>query len=437
VQRHLVLVAEPPCGHGAERQFLIRQILLIDAPAPSGAGFVFESGVAFVPMCMALARIAITLIWAQNVVRCFGSVTLLAHSGIPWWRAPRVAYLVRQAKMSVRLFSTAPMNLARLIAVAMTTAIAFPASAQQYDIDADPTMRIERLERQLRQLTGQNEELQHRNRLLEQQLRQLQGGAPTGQAATSASPAQPVPVPANQGYGQPPQQQAANPPSTYGNPPPTYGNQPPAPIEQPAAAPTRGRGDAFDPTRNPNAPGVPRALGGGQLPVSNEPSIGAVGGRGPGEPLNLSNVAAPAQSGGDGQTGLTTLPPSQSPRDEFDLGIGYMQRKDYALAEETMRNFTRRYPNDPHIADAQYWLGESLFQRQKYRDAAESFLTVTSKYDTSAKAPDALLRLGQSLAALKEKEAACAALGEVSRKYPRASSSVKQAVDREQKRTKC
>jgi tol-pal system protein YbgF len=114
-----------------------------------------------------------------------------------------------------------------------------------------------------------------------------------------------------------------------------------------------------------------------------------------------------------------------------------MQRKDYALAEETMRNFAQKYPSDPLTADSQYWLGESFFQRQLYRDAAESFLGVTTKYDKSAKAPDALLRLGQSLAALKEKEAACAALGEVARKYPRASNGVKQAVDREQKRVKC
>jgi tol-pal system protein YbgF len=89
------------------------------------------------------------------------------------------------------------------------------------------------------------------------------------------------------------------------------------------------------------------------------------------------------------------------------------------------------------VADSQYWLGESFFQRQLYRDAAESFLAVTTKFDKSAKAPDSLLRLGQSLAALKEKEAACAALGEVTRKYPRASSGVKAAVDREQKRVKC
>jgi tol-pal system protein YbgF len=212
-----------------------------------------------------------------------------------------------------------------------------------------------------------------------------------------------------------------------------------------AAAPQaagRRRGDAFDPSQNPTAPGAPRALG-GQLPVPAEAPVGAPGGRGAGEPLDLGSASprdpagAPPPPRGPASAALTTLPPSATPKDEFDLGIGYMQRKDYALAEETMRNFAQKHPSDPLMADSQYWLGESFFQRQMYRDAAESFLAVTTKFDKSGKAPDALLRLGQSLAALKEKEAACAALGEVNRKYPRASSGVKAAVDREQKRVKC
>jgi tol-pal system protein YbgF len=349
--------------------------------------------------------------------------------------------------MSVRFSTTALASLARLTVVATAIVAAYPAIAQQqYDDDADPAMRVEQLESRLRQLTGQNEELQHRNQLLEQQLRQLQGGAPAGQAAvaTQPNPAAMPPAQSNQAYGQPQRPPVYERQQPTSNQQPAYNTQQPAPIVQEAApAQAQGRGDAFDPNRNPNAPGVPRALGGGQLPVAQDAPIGAPGGRGAGEPLNLSNVGAPSRSGGvlppvnGDPAALTTAPPSQTPKDEFDLGIGYMQRKDYALAEETMRNFARRYPNDPQVADSQYWLGESFFQRQKYREAAEAFLSVTSKYDTSAKAPDALLRLGQSLAALKEKEAACAALGEVARKYPRASRSVKQAVDREQKRVKC
>ena len=316
--------------------------------------------------------------------------------------------------------------------------------------DADAEMRIQRLENQLRQLTGQNEELQYRNRQLEERLRMLQGGAqaaPGGQPVgdqssvaqtniAAAPPPQPGPA-----YRQPAQ--------------PGYGSQmaAPAPIvldPQAASVPQaqgRRRGDAFDPSQSPNAPGAPQALGGGQLPIPTEAPIGAPGGRGAGEPLDLANTGGPRNPAGglppppprnpNASGALTTLPPSATSKDEFDLGIGYMQRKDYALAEETMRNFAQKYPSDPLIADSQYWLGESFFQRQQYRDAAEAFLGVTTKFDKSAKAPDALLRLGQSLAALKEKEAACAALGEVTRKYPRASSGVKAAVDREQKRVKC
>jgi TolA-binding protein len=47
------------------------------------------------------------------------------------------------------------------------------------------------------------------------------------------------------------------------------------------------------------------------------------------------------------------------------------------------------------------------------------------------------MRLGQSLVALKEKDAACGAFAEIGRKYPRVSPTVKQTVEREQKRAGC
>ena len=332
-------------------------------------------------------------------------------------------------------------------AVALSAMLALSSQARAQSGDPDPELRIQQLENQLRQLTGQNEELQYRNRQLEDRLRMLQGGAqatPGGQppaaqpGVAAAAPGQPGPP-----LRQPPAQPGYNPQIAA-----------PAPImQEPQGVPQgvppgpgRRRGDAFDPSQAPNAPGVPQALGGGQLSIPAEAPIGAPGGRGAGEPLDLANTGGPRNPPGaspqpprnsNSSGGLTTLPPSATPKDEFDLGIGYMQRKDYALAEETMRNFAQKYPSDPLMADSQYWRGESFFQRQLYRDAAESFLAVTTKFDKSAKAPDALLRLGQSLAALKEKEAACAALGEVTRKYPRASAGVKAAVDREQKRVKC
>jgi tol-pal system protein YbgF len=371
----------------------------------------------------------------------------------------RRSCLIKKPKKAMSRISLSALKFATL-ALLVTASLAWPALAQQDG--EDPEIRIEQLEARLRQLTGQNEELQYRNRQLEEQLKQLQGGQGARPNVAMAPQPQPQAYPSQPTYPQPNPQSAS---------PPAYPQPQSAPVEQarvqPAPSTGRGRGDAFDPSANPNAPGAPRPLGSivGQpsapLAPQAAPDVGAPGGRGAGEPLDLANTnstprgvapgqpapqsypqqgypqqgAAPQQAPAGPQ--VATLPPTNSPRDEYDLGYGYIERKDYAQADQTLRGFLQKYPSDRLVPEANYWLGESLYQRQRYRDAAESFLTVTTKFENSAKAPDALLRLGQSLAALKEKEAACAAFGEVTRKYPKASAGVKQGVDREQKRVHC
>jgi tol-pal system protein YbgF len=300
----------------------------------------------------------------------------------------------------------------------------------------DQVLRIERLEAQIRQLTGEVERLQYRNQQLENQLR-----ASGGPVAQTAPPPQPVTRPAA-----PSSIQAAPLPST---------------LATPSSPPAGGRrSDAFDPTLNPSAPGAPRPLGG--LPndpppvIAADPPVGVPGGRGAGGPLDLSTLSAaanPAPGGPPPDSGLlpappsrnlsatgavaAVAPPSESPKDTYDLGYGYILRKDYALAEDTFQTFLKKYPTDRRAAEAEFWLGESLFQRQRYDAAAQAFLEVSTKHGSHAKAPEALLRLAQSLSAMKQKEMSCATLAEVGRKYPKAPASVKQGVEREQKRVRC
>lgn len=303
----------------------------------------------------------------------------------------------------------------------------------------DFTVRMDRMESALRQLTGTIEQLQYRNQQLEMQLKRMQDDTDYRLQQLGSK----------------------------------GGAVPAAPVTAPPAAQPGRRGDVFDPAQRPNAPGAPRTLGNEAVlaapaPIpANEPPIGAPGGRAAGAPLDLNALSvnpspppppvvrddvAPVQASqpvpqlppvmaprnaGASAPQLATLPPSAAPQDEYDLAYGYVLRKDYALAEQTFRDFLRKYPNERLVPDAQYWLGESLFQRQRYRDAAESFLAVSTKFEKSGKAPDSLLRLGQSLAALNQKEAACATLAEVGRKFPRASASVKRGVEQEQKRVHC
>ncbi len=201
--------------------------------------------------------------------------------------------------------------------------------------------------------------------------------------AAAPPPVQPGPPQGQQGYpqqGYP--QQAPRQQQGYPQAQPGYDQQPqvasPAPIVQDPAA-RSGRWPSprrcLRPEPESQRPGAPRALGGGQMPMSSEAAVGAPGGRGPGEPLNLGGprdpggalpppaaAAPPPRGPGPGASAaLTTLPPSATPKDEFDLGIGYMQRKDYALAEETMKNFAQKYPSDPLIADLAILARRKLF----------------------------------------------------------------------------
>ncbi len=290
-----------------------------------------------------------------------------------------------------------------LLAAACAALLAAPAAAQQSgglfgDIFKPPApvqndgvanqqselvLRMDRMENQLRQLTGQVEQLQYRNQQLEQQLN-ARSGTQVG-----------VPMVA------------------------------PRPTVVPPAAPATGRrSDAFDPNEDPTAPGAPQPLG--------SPNSAAVAPPRPvGAPLDIN--AAAQRPGAQ----PVAVPPSAGPKDMYDLGLNQVQRQDYAGAEQTLRQFLQTYPGDRLTADATYMLGESFYQRQTYKDAAELFLQVSTKFPNSTRAPEALLRLGQSLAALNEREAACATFGEVDRKFPRAASSVRQSVEREQKRAGC
>ena len=261
--------------------------------------------------------------------------------------------------------------------------------------------RIDRLEAAIRNLTGNIEQLQYHNQQLEQQVQRLQaevqGGAPVPSATPQRPGAQYLPPASTPPVvaAAPPIGSLASPRPQYSAPPPgpppviaATPIAPPAPIESAPPASTTRRGDAFDPSANPNAPGVPRPLGTSTAATEPPPPV-AEGppGSGPRQivsPLDLSRSPPSAGAVPRGElpapppvntsaTGAmqATLPPGNTARDEYDLAYGYVLHRDYSLAADAFRVFLRQYPSDRLAPEALYWLGESLFQQQKYRDAAE------------------------------------------------------------------
>jgi tol-pal system protein YbgF len=313
--------------------------------------------------------------------------------------------------------------------------------------DSEVVARMSRLENQIRQLTGMIEEMQHRTSQLEQQLKRTQQDNEFRFQEMNPS-------------GRPPaargQSGAVSPPP---GPPPLASRTAPPPGPAPAATlppeqspPASGgrRGDVFDPSSAPGAPGAPRILG--SVPAG-APDSGDAARRAPGAPLDLgarggsapgSPGTVPQGAGGGAPVGpQAVLAPSGSARDEYDLAYGAVLRRDYDLAVEGFRVFLANHSGsrEPEaqrlMPEAHYWLGEAQFQLKQYSESAETFLKISTDFPNAVKAPDALLRLGQSLVALGERETACASLGHVLTKYPKASANVKRAVEQEQKRARC
>jgi len=286
------------------------------------------------------------------------------------------------------------------------------------------SVRIDRLENQIRALNGLVEELQHNMRRLEDQLRRAQesaGGLPPSSA--------------------PPQQQ-----------PRAVAATPEAPIPGPTAISPVGprRGDAFDPGQNPNAPGAPRPIGttppSAPLPAATAGAgVPAADLRSPGAPLDLTHgrlgetppPVEPAPAPGP-STALSPVPTApQTPKDEFDLAVSKLRQGEYEAAEIGFAGFLTRNPKSRLAPQAIFNLGESFFLRKRYREAAEKYLEITAKHPSAPQGPEAMLRLGQSLHEIGANEQACASFGEIAVKYPGAPARVKEIAQQESKKVRC
>lgn len=113
-----------------------------------------------------------------------------------------------------------------------------------------------------------------------------------------------------------------------------------------------------------------------------------------------------------------------------------MLRRQFNAAEAGFKKFLSAYPKNKLASNAQYWLGETYYARRQYKRAAKAFLTGYKKHNKSSKAPDYLVKLGMTLARLGQKKQACATLLEAGKRYPK-SPAVRKVAKKEQVRVGC
>ena len=132
-----------------------------------------------------------------------------------------------------------------------------------------------------------------------------------------------------------------------------------------------------------------------------------------------------------------SLLPDKPPSEQYEFAVSFMKIGDYETAEFALKEFIEKNKDHDLAGNAQYWYGETFRIRQLYSDAASAYLDGYQNYPKSKKAPDNLLKLGITMVQLGEKDQGCAMISGIKKQYPKASKSVLQKAQYEQKKFKC
>lgn len=253
---------------------------------------------------------------------------------------------------------------------------------------ADIEIRMERLEAQMRDLTGKVEQVGNGLDQLKQRIEQINSDfdvrvSQMGGASANAGP--------------PPRGLSADQPRIAGAGPPPA-SMPPGTVVPPPS----GGGGGLNPIFNTLSPP-------GTAPQRAPPAA---------EPLNAA-------------------PPTGSTNEQFNHAFGLVKQADYSGAEAALRAFIEAHPGDPLAGNAHYWLGQTYYARNKFAEAAAAFADGYKRFPKGAKAPDDLLYLGMSLAKADQKKNACLALSQLSEAFPNPPAAVRERAASERKHLGC
>jgi len=182
------------------------------------------------------------------------------------------------------------------------------------------------------------------------------------------------------------------------------------------------------------AAGAPPAASAEQAPPQGA-------GANPAAPASTSGSLGTLTTGPTTQTASRTKPggplPAGSAQDQYNYAFGLLRQADYPGAEEALRAFVQRYPNDALAGNAQYWLGETFYVRKDYNNAAAAFAEGYRKYPQSGKGADSLLKLGMSLSNVGQKKEACLSFNQLAHDCPNASANIKERASQEKQHLGC
>ena len=269
-------------------------------------------------------------------------------------------------------------------------------------------IRMDRIETQMRDLTGRVEEFMNQVERLRQRVDQVNGDI---EARVSQAP----PVSGSYAAASPPPRSRGGVSSR--EPPPEPLGAPGGGLSPPGAPPSGLGGPLVPPGALLPPPGGPTPLAGTLTP----PGV-------PIAPPELASAAAPP---------TVRSMPSGSTSEQYNQAFGLLKQADYPAAEVALKTFVEQHPNDPMAGNAQYWLGETYYTRGRYAEAASAFAEGYKRWPKSSKAADELLKLGMSLGRANQKQNACVVLAQLDHDFPAPGAAIRERATTEKKRLGC
>jgi TolA-binding protein len=124
--------------------------------------------------------------------------------------------------------------------------------------------------------------------------------------------------------------------------------------------------------------------------------------------------------------------------DEYSYGFRLWEAGLFPEAQQQLKLYIDKYPNDPKISYGRNLLGRAFLDDKQPKAAAPYFLENYQKDPNGARAADSLLFLAESMVALKDNTRACRALAEFGEKYPAlATGRLQDQYDKDRKQAAC
>ena len=121
----------------------------------------------------------------------------------------------------------------------------------------------------------------------------------------------------------------------------------------------------------------------------------------------------------------------------YESAYSQLKAGNNAAAQQAFQNFLLAYPDDQLAPNARYWLGETYYVQNNYEDAAKAFAEAYKKSPKGPKAADNLLKLGLSLSGMGRNDDACVALQQLEKEFGPTRSALVRRGEQEREKLSC